>query len=100
MFLRHRLHHLQTPKSNFIPYPVYTLKNHLYNCELSVLSWPSFATILSVFSLVHIQLVAAYRPAESQKFLEITQKHHFYSILFEKRINEKPSPASFSKKGA
>ena len=59
-------------------FPVFILKNCPYSLIVS-LSWPSFASILFVFGwLVDNQLVAAH--TESQKFPEITQMHHFYSI--------------------
>ena len=83
IFLRHRSHHLQVqpPTSEiFIPFPVFTLKNHLYiaYCQFKL----AIICFWLVGRLVGKQLVAAHM--KSWKFPEITWIHHFYSILFKK----------------
>ena len=76
----HHRRYLQAPhQKNFIPFPVFTLKNCLYigNCHL-----PPFCLFL-VHYLVDNQLVAAH--TKSQNFPEITQiQIAFYSILLKK----------------
>ena len=60
----------------FIPFPVYTLKIHLY-IEIVSLSWSPFAAIL--FVLAENQLVDAH--TKSQKSQEITPSKSFYRII-------------------
>ena len=68
---------------------IHVEKSSIYIAIVS-LSSPSYASILFVFGwLVDDQLVAAY--TKSQKFLEITQIHCFYSILLKKMKNKKPT---------